>query len=195
MTDDEQQPELDEHDPDWRHPITGCKKAGANGWSPKWPLERPWVRRALVKELALAQLLDVPTKQERGLTNVLLGKKYGVGNRTVQLFGRRHRAEIDAVVVAGDSDDAEFAGLWIAAKDNRLAMYQRDIERIEELLEEHEGQEHTGSADQKLMQTKHAALRAAAEELGQLPQRVSIAPEAGTKVRYEIEGVQLGDVQ
>jgi predicted transcriptional regulator len=122
-------------------------------------LERGWRRAALIRDLATGEK-----------TQVQLGQEYGVTQGAVSQFADRHRDEITAVRT---SIDDEWAALWVAQKFNRIAEMQSDIEAIE------------GTADEKLLRVKHAALRQIAEELGQLKTHV----EVGGKVTYVIEGI------
>jgi hypothetical protein len=91
--------------------------------------------------------------------------KYGRSESTMYSWKVNHAAEIDAI--RADAAN-EFAGLWVAQKVNRVAEYQADIE-----------DEDTD------VQVKHRALRAVAEELGQLTTKQEIQ----ASVVYQVEGV------
>jgi len=80
----------------------------------------------------------------------------------------------------------EFAGLWIARKEARLAAYERDVDDVERV----EGED---GVTPELRRVKQAALRAVAEELGQLPARLSVQME-GT-IKTIIEGIDPMDVR
>jgi hypothetical protein len=120
------------------------------------PRLRGWQRVALLRDLALAEM-----------TILEIAVKYGRAESTMYAWKRNHAAEIDAI-----RDDAanEFAGLWVAQKVNRVAEYQGDIESLDE----------SGDIAQK-----HKALRAVAEELGQLTSKAEIQ----ASVVYQVEGV------
>ena len=133
----------------------------------------------LVREIALSTL----TQDE-------LGERYGVHQRTIGRFAERHATEIESVAAeAGD----ETAGLWIAKKEARIAEYQADVTRANErLIASDEGD---GYADpERWMGGKHRALRAVAEELGALPQRMQVTTEQTHKVTYTVEGVDLSEL-
>lgn len=69
------------------------------------------------------------------------------------------------------------AGLWAADKTNRVAEYQDDVERF------------ASSKDPALVRLRQSALRAVAEELGQLTTRIE-----GTHTVYEFRGVDPADL-
>jgi transposase-like protein len=123
-------------------------------------LERDWVRRALIIDLATS-----------GDTQVKLARKYGVANSSLTEFKQRHADEIAAEREAGLE---EFAGILIADKANRLAIY-------EELLEVARAKGDERSALR--------ILRNVAEEMGHLPQRIQMGGEVGVRTSYEIVGV------
>jgi hypothetical protein len=141
------------------------------------------------------------------LTMRQLGAKYGVTAASVHEFKKRHRAEIDH---QRDNLNDRFAQLWIAEKTARLAAYQRTAELADsEIQKAVEGRLVIGAdaADVEDMEDgamvadvsgpvsrydrmRARALRSAAEELGQLPTRTTVALEA-TTIRHIIEGVDL----
>lgn len=124
---------------------------------------------ALVQELALG----VASERE-------LAEQFGVSGPAIHQFKRSHAEQIRATRLDIEN---EFTALWIASKAARLAELQDDIERINDALD-------TVAPEQRprLYAAKLAALRQAAEELGQLsPKAVSV----GTTVRYEIVGVDM----
>lgn len=94
-----------------------------------------------------------------------IADKWGRSESTMYAWKTNHAAEIDAI--RADAAN-EFAGLWVAQKVNRVAEYQADIE------------------DEDVdVQVKHRALRAVAEELGQLTSKQEIQ----ASVTYQVEGV------
>ena len=110
-----------------------------------------WERRQLCRELA-----------EGEQTKAALGRKYGVTGQAIGAFGQRHRAEIDAIKAQLDD---QFAGLWIARKENRLAQYQADYEASEQ----HDKSEHF-----EWIRVRTQIMHQVAEELGQLPPRATL---------------------
>lgn len=128
----------------------------------------------LIRELAIGTL----TQDE-------LADKYEVTQPAISLFNKRN-AEAIAQVKANLDD--EFAGMWIAQKQNRVKVYQDDVERIAE-------QQETGVPQPLLiglLRLKQAALKSVAEELGQLPGRVHISVQGDAK--YSVEGVDVKDI-
>lgn len=104
-----------------------------------------WRRHRLITELA---------KGEK--TQVTLARENGVTQSSVSEFASRHADEIEERrALLG----AEFDGLWIAQKLSRLV-------EMEELYD-------SGMSNRD-RETRLAVLRAAAEELGQIPNRTTI---------------------
>ncbi len=122
-------------------------------------LERPGTRRRVMTELARGE----KTQQQ-------IADEYGVAKSSITEFKQRHRDQIDEI--ARDIEN-EFAGLWIADKLNRLdelqGLYADDMTPRER-------------------ETRASILRAAAEELGQIPNRTTISMEQ--PVRVEITGLE-----
>lgn len=127
------------------------------------PLERPWTRRALIRELATLTG-----------TQASLAEKYGVGPPSITEFKQRHAHEIEQVRAEADN---EFAGLLLAQKEARIASYQ---DLLEEAFDEHD------------RAAAIRILRNIAEEMGHLPSRVTLAGELGITTRYTIDGVEPG---
>jgi transposase-like protein len=75
---------------------------------------------------------------------------------------------------------------WIAQKVGRVAEYQQDVEAINEVVYD--------TLDPKLLARKHTALHAVAEEMGQLPNRVTLSGEVRT-VNHTVNGLDVGDVK
>lgn len=126
------------------------------------PLSRPWVRRALCRDLALSNV-----------TQSDLAEKYGVTGGAITQFKQRNAQEIEAI--RADSAD-EYAGLLLAQKQARIATYSEMIEDAH------------ARGDAK---TAGRLLRQIAEELGALPQRVAISGQLDTQSRYVIDGVDM----
>lgn len=112
---------------------------------------RAWERRQLCRELAAGDV-----------TQAALARKYGITKQAVSAFAKRHAAEIDTI--KAQLDDA-FAGLWIAAKENRIAQYQADYEASEA----HDKAEHF-----EWIRVRTQIMHQVAEELGQLPPRATL---------------------
>ena len=122
------------------------------------PLEGfPWVRRQLILDLAL----DTQTHEK-------LAEKYGVSRYSITSFKKRHAVDIDTARVEAEE---EFAGILITKKENRLAVYQDQIEQAI----------HRG--DHKLIAR---LLRQVAEEMGHLPSRVQLTGSVGFQTSYII---------
>lgn len=157
-------------------------------------LERGWRRTWLIDKLAKTEA-----------THDALARALGVGKSAVGMFAMRHREEIDARRVELTQ---ALTNLWITDKLHRLAEYQQDVQDINDIVEEkleaaqpapfnpldpaNDGKS-TPSATDDLpawLRVKTAILRAAAEELGQLPQRVNVQV-GGSVVTYKVEGVDM----
>jgi hypothetical protein len=95
-----------------------------------------------------------------GKTRAALAREYGISRGAMTEFAQRNAREIDAIKARLDD---EFAGLWIARKAARIAEYQHDLERIAD------------NPHHEWVKARTAILKAVAEELGQLPPRVSVA--------------------
>lgn len=123
----------------------------------RYPLERPYTRRKLIRRLALTDVGDDEVCAD-----------YGVDDASIHRFRKRHAEEI-AAVAANAAD--EFAGLWIAEKLNRLTVYG---DMLEQALAKGE------------LQNAARILRNAAEEMGHLPSRVQISGDIGVHTSYSI---------
>lgn len=110
-------------------------------------------------------------------TKAQLAREYGVTGPAITNFNNRHKAVIEKI---RDNAADEFAGIAIAVKANRIALYNQLVE------------EATERGDDK---TVARLLRQAAEELGHLPGRVTISGEIGTTSTYKIEGIDLEDLR
>ena len=143
--------------------------------TPKGPVERtrtgppekirPWQRRELCRELATGEV-----------RRTVLARKYGVVPSTITDFAKRYAAEIDAIKSRLDD---EFAGLWIANKEARMAQYQEDYEASER----HDKSEHF-----EWVRVRTQILHQVAEELGQMPPRAEITV---MPVVHVLEGIDL----
>jgi hypothetical protein len=145
-------------------PDTDTAAEPGSGMRPHWdrpggryPLERPYTRRKLIRQLALTDIGDEAVCVE-----------YGVDDASIYRFRKRHAAEI-AAVAASAAD--EFAGLWIAEKINRLTVYG-DLAQM--------------AIDRGELQNAARILRNAAEEMGHLPSRVQLSGDIGVHTSYSI---------
>lgn len=108
-----------------------------------------------------------------------LAVMYESAEGTIRQFRERHKVQI-AEIVANMED--QFAGLWIAKKENRIAEYQSQAEKFRD------------ADDPKLVARTQTALRSVAEELGALPQRLQVQQEKQT-VHVVLEGVDNAKLQ
>lgn len=122
-----------------------------------------WRRHRLIAELARGE------KTQR-----VLATENGVTQSSIAEFRQRHADEIDE---ARSHLSEEFEGLWIAQKLSRLV-------EMEEL--------YTGGLSNRERETRLAVLRAAAEELGQIPNRTTI--DMALPVEVKLIGVEPDDV-
>jgi hypothetical protein len=120
---------------------------------------RAWTRRALIRDLALAEQ-----------THEHLAVKYAVSRESISRFKKRHLAEIEDVIARADE---EFAGILISVKANRLDLYQKMICEAED------------TKDYKLAAR---LLRQVAEEMGHLPSRMQISGAVDVHTSYTITG-------
>lgn len=145
------------------------------------------VGRALARELALTDT-----------SQTALAEKYGVVQSSIAEFKQRRAEEIAAI--AADADN-EYAGMWIAQKQARLAELSRifdtamaptpKITNKGALARAEDGTVINEIDGRAAMQ----ALKQAAEELGQLATRVNIAGGLDVRTNYTVEGVSPEDLR
>lgn len=130
----------------------------------------PGEKRALCRALA--------TVGSRPLTE--LAEEWGVTYQSLLMFKRDHAREIDAI--AADLDN-KFAGLWIADKEARVEAYMREYMR----LDQSDYKNH-----HEWSKARQAALRAVAEELGQLPGRggLVVIPAEHVLIGVDVEDLK-----
>lgn len=105
-----------------------------------------------------------------------IARDFGVSASYVTSFARRYAFEIDQI--KAELDNA-FAGLWIADKESRILALQAEYVRAA----------NADKADHhEWIKTRLMALHQAAEELGQLPPRATIAV---MPVVHVIEGIDV----
>lgn len=156
-------------------------------------LERGWRRTWLIHRVAQGDASDRE-----------LGRQLGVNKSSITKFRNRNQAEIEDVrLELADRLDS----LWVADKVNRLAEIQQDIEDLNTLISKTFDPPEPGPLDPGpelepgipdsvvgWIRAKQVALRNAAEELGQIPNRVTMNMAGGVQVSYRIEGVDLDAV-
>lgn len=154
--------------------------------SARYPISRGQARLRLIAAIA---------QGDKNYTE--LGLEFGVTKQAVQQFAQRHAAEIERAVL--DLTNS-YSGLWIADKAARIAEYQQVVDDLTAQIEAAiEVDPDTGEIsgvielDPDLLRVKLAALRSVAEEMGQLPARLTVKHE-GT-VRTEIVGLDLSALQ
>jgi hypothetical protein len=151
------------------------------------------VHRKLVRELAM---------RNPDVTLTAIGKKYNVTPSAITAFSRRNADEIQAVA---DEADKEFAGILIAQKEFRLRAYQEIFEQasepqpkvtpagkvVERFNEETGKDEIVTEIDHR---AKMQALKQAAEELGQLANRITLQGDVKNVTTYRIVNVSEDDL-
>lgn len=116
-----------------------------------------------------------------GRSQTSIAAMYGVTQQAISLFADAHKDEIEAT--RAQLSEA-YVGLWAAEKAKRIAAYQQDLDDLDAQ------RAHTNILTGEDRRVRHAALRAIADELGDLPQRIRI--EGGKDpVRHVIEGVDV----
>ncbi|HEY9659611.1 MAG TPA: hypothetical protein V6C65_14220 [Allocoleopsis sp.] len=137
-------------------------------------LERGHVRVELIHSLA------------SGVSMSSLAEKYAVSPSAISQFKARHLDEI--LEIAKDIEN-KVADLWVTNKRNRLAEYQQSLEDLEEFIET-AGKSY---AMTDLQRTKFVALKAVAEELGELKPQVQV--NNSPIVNYRIDGVDMENLR
>lgn len=139
------------------------------------------VKRQLIRELAHGEM-----KQSE------LAEKYDVDPSSITLFKKRNRVEIEAV--RKDMDD-EFAGLLITQKAMRLSAYEQIFARAMTEVTKIAANgriayDENGNAIKEFSGDLAAkVLKQAAEEMGQLPNRVSLSGNVDVHTTYTVQGV------
>ena len=138
---------------------------------PVRPLEQGWRKAQLIRQLAMGEL-----------TQQRLGEMYGVSQASISRFAARYKGDIEMVRYRlAEQVQAGAEHLWVVGKQNRLAEYQATAERMSELN------------TPRSHEIKISALKAVAEELGDLPARTQVNIEQNT-VAYEIVGLAVEDI-
>jgi transposase-like protein len=136
-------------------------------------LEAPHVRLKLIRALAAGEHSQAE-----------LARRHGVSPAAMSQFVRRHAERI--AEVASKLDD-EFAGLWVAEKAARIAHLQAQVEQIADMLGADDLR--VGVSYAEVARTQQQALRAIADELGQIPAKVQVQHSGSLDVR--LNGVDL----
>lgn len=143
-------------------------------------LDRGWRRRWLIIEMAKGNMIDAE------FMNI-----FGCSRPALASFRRKYEGEIASTVKMIED---KFVLLWIADKMNRLAELQQDVDDVNEVIEALLNNDRLMSPlneeAPKWIALKERALRAVAEELGQIPNKVQMALE-GTVVTYRLDGVNM----
>lgn len=113
-------------------------------------------------------------------TRAALAKKYGVSASYVTQFAKRYAREIDDIK---ERLDDQFAGLWIAQQEQRIAAYQAEYDLAS----------NAKSADHhEWIKARTGILKNVAEELGQIQGK---QPTVGVVVQHVIVGVDVEDLK
>lgn len=135
----------------------------------QWALEgRGWIKHKLIRDLALG----VGTQKE-------LAVLYQVSENSITKFKQRHHFEIDEV---RNNLADEYAGAWIAQKLTRLQLLQDAAEKM------------ASGRDPRSAEVLVNILKAAAEELGQLPARTQVQVNQQS-VTYQVVGINPDDLR
>lgn len=127
---------------------------------------------------------DACRRLAEGETNRAVAAAYGLQPSSVAKFKARNGAKIQALRAQLEKRAAEDDGLWIARRADRLAFLQDCCERLTVAIDAADD-----DALPELVRTSISALHEAAEQLGQLPSRTTVA--ATTIVNYRFHGVDL----
>jgi len=125
-------------------------------------------QREVIREIAAGEL-----------THAAIAARWGVTRQAITALAGHHAREIDEI--RANLDD-EFAGLWAASKQNRIAAYQDEIERLDT---------NRNANHHEWSKARQAALRAVADELGQIPARMTLTM-TGT-VTHRLVGVDVDE--
>ena len=145
-------------------------------------LELPWIRRAIMVQLATGNK-----------TQEAIAREYGADGSAITAFKKRHADEIQAI---RDNAMDEFTGIAIAEKAARLAAYEDILRKCMTPTPKMAGKEYVHDPKNPgeivyEINAKEAmkALRQVAEELGHLPSRIVLAGGLEVKTNYTLNGV------
>jgi hypothetical protein len=111
----------------------------------------------------------------------VLAEMFGVGRNAITNFKDRNRRAIDEVRQAIDD---EFAGLWVARKEARLAELEWMIDILADAIEE--------MPDVDMIRVRASLLKNVSEELGQLPPRQQVV---SARVTHVVEGFTSAELE
>lgn len=157
--------------------------AGVPRLHPGWALQ---ATPEIVAEVVDALALGVTTPAQ-------LSKQYGVTREAVYDFRKRHDAAIRARRAELGTAFAEATGLWIADREARMQELQTAAQRIIGLLENADAADADKSMVPELTRTLAGLLHEAAEQLGQLPQRLQV--QVNQVINYTVHGVDMSKLQ
>lgn len=134
---------------------------------------------------------------EQGST--ALARRFGVTTQSMFEFKQRHADEIAAALAAAA---AELREQWVAVKAERIEAMAANLALIDERLSAvtaamaaATGEEPAAPPSNEdmlaLIREHRALLRAVAEELGQIPNKITAQVEGRGVITYRIEGVDL----
>lgn len=115
---------------------------------------------------------------EQKYTMTQIAEMCDVTPDAVSKFAKRNAGIIEEI---RNNLEDEMAGLWVAKKRNRIAYLMRQVELVEEA--QADGVELDGA----ILRAGQSAIKAIAEELGQLPSRLTVV-QPPQQVTYIIEG-------
>lgn len=153
-----------------------------------------WARR-MDRDVRL-RLNLIRALAEGAKSQVQLAREYDCNQATISRFKTRYAEKIEAV--KKDLGN-EFAGLWVSDKKQRVAAYQTEVEHLEKAIRALEpddalpGDLPPTTELVALYKRRDNALRAVAEELGQLPTRL-VVQSNGRAARLELSGVDVDKV-
>lgn len=148
-------------------------------------LPRGRLKYALIRDLAMGEW------EPSSLT-----VKYELAPEEIMLFAETYAEEIAEVsqALAGHLDIST-AGLWVTAKQKRLAEYQQAIEDIDQALQSmRNGGVSWSRSHRDLFRARMDIYRQVADELGAFPQRSQAPARQGERVAYVIETENEGDL-
>lgn len=140
-----------------------------DSWRRK-PWGRGWRKQQMLRDLAEAKLSQLD-----------IARRYGVSQARVSQVANHPPNKQVIEEIRADIHN-KFAGMWIAQKEARVAEYLAMVEQLD------------GDPDPAVVRARQAALRNVAEELAQLPNRVTVQHERKT-VNYTVDGADPEDLK
>jgi hypothetical protein len=134
-----------------------------------------------------------------GMTQQAIADKYGVTQGAVSQFKDKHAEAIAEIAAAADD---EYAGIWIAQKQNRLEALAEIAEIAMQptpkittkgtVVFHPETGDLVSEVDGRLAAQ---VMKQAAEEMGQLPTRLQVSGDMNTTTTYRVESVNVEDLK